>query len=129
MRFCFTDFYEDWRQNLESNRAVIRACLSSSGNSKNQKKKKKKKKYNVVRKIYAGSISNGVTKKKKRIAMFRVSLHPSLKSLVIPVIWLALIDTIYSRIAPIFCFKSHLFPSHWGGYTKNKTTIQISRLV
>ena len=86
MRFCFTDFYEDWRQNLESNRAVIRACLSSSGNSKNQKKKKKKKKkYNVVRKIYAGSISNGVTKK-KRIAMFRVSLHPSLKSLVVPVI-------------------------------------------
>ena len=29
----------------------------------------------------------------------------------------------------IFCFKSHLFPSQWGGYTKNKTTNQISRLV
>ena len=29
----------------------------------------------------------------------------------------------------IFCFKSHLFPSQWGGYTKNKTTHQISRLV
>ena len=27
----------------------------------------------------------------------------------------------------IFCFKSHLFPSQWGGYTKNKTTNQISR--
>ena len=27
------------------------------------------------------------------------------------------------------CFKSHLFPSQWGGYTKNKTTNQISRLV
>ena len=29
----------------------------------------------------------------------------------------------------IFCFKSHLFPSQWQGYTKNKTTNQISRLV
>ena len=29
----------------------------------------------------------------------------------------------------IFCFKSHLFPSQWGGYTKNKTTNQISKLV
>ena len=27
------------------------------------------------------------------------------------------------------CFKSHLFPSQWGGYTKNKATDQISRLV
>ena len=27
------------------------------------------------------------------------------------------------------CFKSYLFPSQWGGYTKNKTTNQISRLV
>ena len=29
----------------------------------------------------------------------------------------------------IFCFKLHLFPSQWGGYTKNKTINQISRLV
>ena len=29
----------------------------------------------------------------------------------------------------ILCFKSHLFPSQWGGYTKNKTTNQILRLV
>ena len=27
----------------------------------------------------------------------------------------------------IFCFNSHLFPSQWGGFTKNKTTNQISR--
>ena len=27
------------------------------------------------------------------------------------------------------CFKSHLFPSQKGGYTKNKATDQISRLV
>ena len=36
-------------------------------------------------------------------------------------------DLFTNRI--IFCFKSHLFPSQWGGYTKNKTTDQISRLV
>ena len=42
---------------------------------------------------------------------------------------LALIDAIYSWIAPFFCFKSHLFPSQWGGYIINKTTNQISRLV
>ena len=49
----------------------------------------------------------------------RVSLFitPILKSLVVPVIWLALIFT----NCTIFCFKSHLFPSQWGGYTKSKT--------
>ena len=29
----------------------------------------------------------------------------------------------------IFSFKSHLFPSQWAGYTKNKTANQIWRLV
>ena len=28
-----------------------------------------------------------------------------------------------------FCFKLHLFPSQWGGYTKNKTADQIPRRV
>ena len=41
---------------------------------------------------------------------------------------LALIDAIYSQIGPFFCFKSHPFSSQWGGYIKNKTTNQISRL-
>ena len=41
---------------------------------------------------------------------------------------LALIDAIYSQIGPFFCFKSHPFSSHRGGYIKNKTTNQISRL-
>ena len=36
---------------------------------------------------------------------------PILKSLVVPVIWLALIDAIY------FCSKLHLFPSQLGGAT------------
>ena len=57
-----------------------------------------------------------------------VFITPILKSLVVPVIWLALIDAIYSRIAPFFCFKSHLFPSQWEGHNKNNTTNQISRL-
>ena len=56
-------------------------------------------------------------------------MTPILKSLVVPVIWLALIGAIYSWITPFFCFKSHLFPSQWAGHTKNKTTNQISRLV
>ena len=41
---------------------------------------------------------------------------------------LALIDAIYSQIGPFFCFKSHPFSSQRGGYIKNKTTNQISRL-
>ena len=50
-------------------------------------------------------------------------ITPFLKSLVVPVIWLALIDAIYSRIAPIFCFKSHLLPSQLGSYTKKKNNL------
>ena len=46
-----------------------------------------------------------------------------LKWLVVPVIWLALIDAIYSRIAPIFCFKSHLLPSQLGSYTKKQNNL------
>ena len=61
---------------------------------------------------------------KKRIAMFK-----SLKSLVVPVIWLALIGAIYSRIPPFLALNRIFFRSQWGGYTKNKTTSQISRLV
>ena len=50
-------------------------------------------------------------------------ITPFLKSLVVPVIWLALIDAIYSRIAPIFCFKSHLLPSQLGSYTKKQNNL------
>ena len=57
-------------------------------------------------------------------------ITPILKSLVVPVIWLALIGAICLRIAhTIFCFKSNLVPSQWGGYIKNKTMNQISRFV
>ena len=60
---------------------------------------------------------------------FLYFITPILKSLVVPVIWLALIGAIYWRIAPFFCFKSHNFSSQWWGYTENKTTNQIPRLV
>ena len=36
-------------------------------------------------------------------------------------------NLISSKSHHFFCFKSHLFPSQWGGYTENKTTNQISR--
>ena len=68
-----------------------------------------------------------------QIALHSVQLPlfitPILKSLLVPVIWLALIGAIYSWLAPFFCFNSHLFSSQWGGFTKNKTTNQIQGLL
>ena len=64
----------------------------------------------------------------KKINQITDIITPILKSLVVPVIWLAIIGASYSRIAPFFCFKSHLFPNQWARHTKNKTTNQISRL-
>ena len=37
---------------------------------------------------------------------------PILKSLVVPVIWLALIGAIYSRIAPFFALNRIIFPAN-----------------
>ena len=39
-------------------------------------------------------------------------ITPILKSLVVPVIWLALIDAIYSRIAPFFALNRIFFPAN-----------------
>ena len=39
-------------------------------------------------------------------------ITPILKSLVVPVIWLALIDAIYSRIAPFFVLNRIIFPGN-----------------
>ena len=50
-------------------------------------------------------------------------ITPILKSLVVPVIWLALTGAIYSRIPPFFALDHNFFPIQWG-YTKNKTTNQ-----
>ena len=41
-----------------------------------------------------------------------VFITPILKSLVVPVIWLALIDAIYSRIAPFFALNRIFFPAN-----------------
>ena len=54
-----------------------------------------------------------------------VIILPIFKSLVVPVIWLAVIDVIYPWIALFFYLNRIFFP----GYTKNETTNQISRLV
>ena len=39
-------------------------------------------------------------------------ISPILKSLVVPVIWLALIGAIYSRIAPFFALNHIFFPAN-----------------
>ena len=83
--------------------------------------KKKKKKYNVVRKIHTESISNGV--KKKKIAIFK-----SLKSLVVPVIWLALIGAIYSRIAPFLALNRIFFAANEEATPKTKQPFRFQGL-
>ena len=50
------------------------------------KKKEKKRSIMLCGKFMPDRYQMELKKKKKRIAMFRVSLHPSLKSLVVPVI-------------------------------------------
>ena len=66
-----------------------------------------------------------IRKIKKKITLF---ITPILKSLMVPVIWLALTDVIYSRIAPFFALNQIFFSSQWGSNVKSKTTNQISRL-
>ena len=48
-----------------------------------------------------------------------------LKSLVVPVIWLALIDAIYSWIAPFFAFNRNFFPANEEATLKTKQPIRI----
>lgn len=53
-----------------------------------------------------------------------IYITSTLKSLrVIPVIWLDLIGAINSQIAPFFCSKSHIFPSHCGSFTEMQQPI------
>ena len=54
-------------------------------------------------------------------------ITPILKSLVVPVIWLALIDAIYSWVAAFFALKRIFFPANEEATLKQ--TNQISRLV
>ena len=48
----------------------------------------------------------------RRRGIIRIFITLILKSLVVPVIWLALIDVIYSRIAPFFALNRIFFPAN-----------------
>ena len=51
-----------------------------------------------------------------------------LKSLVVPVIWLALIDATYSRIAPFFALNRIFFPANEEATLKTKQPIRLQGL-
>ena len=55
-------------------------------------------------------------------------ITPILKSLVVPVIWLALIDAIYSRIAPFFALNRIFFPANEEATLKTKQPIRFQGL-
>ena len=61
--------------------------------------------------------------KKKKIAMFK-----SLKSLVIPVIWLALIGAIYARIAPFLALNRIFFAANGEATPKTKQPVRFQGL-
>ena len=55
-------------------------------------------------------------------------ITPILKSLVVPVIWLALISAIYSRIAPFFALNRIFFPANEEATLKTKQPIRFQGL-
>ena len=61
--------------------------------------------------------------KKKKIAIFK-----SLKSLVVPVIWLALIGAIYSRIAPFLALNRIFFAANEEATPKTKQPVRFQGL-
>ena len=60
--------------------------------------------------------------------MFYIFITPILKSLVVPVIWLALIGAIYSRIAPFFALNRIFFPANEEATLKTKQPIRFQGL-
>ena len=56
-------------------------------------------------------------------------ITPILKSLVVPVIWLALIGAIYSRIAPFFALSRIIFPANEEATLKTKHPIRFQGLL
>ena len=52
--------------------------------------------------------------------IYNVFFTPILKPLVVPVIWLALIGAIYSKIAPIFALNRIFFPANEEATLKTK---------
>ena len=63
-----------------------------------------------------------ITKIKEKITLF---ITPILKSLMVPVIWLALTDVIYSRIAPFFALNQIFFPANEEVTLKAKQPIRF----
>ena len=59
---------------------------------------------------------------------FFLFITPILKSLVVPVIWLVLIDAIYSRIAPFFALNRIFFPANEEATLKTKQPIRFQGL-
>ena len=57
--------------------------------------------------------------------MFKCFITTILKSLVVPVIWMALIDAIYSRIAPFFALNRIFFPANEEATLKTKQPIRF----
>ena len=57
---------------------------------------------------------------------YSLFITPILKSLMVPVIWLALIDAIYSRVAPFFALNRIFFPANEVATLKKKTNWQSS---
>ena len=55
-------------------------------------------------------------------------ITPILKSLVVPVIWLALIDAIYSQIAPFFALNRIFFPANEVATLKTQQPIRFQGL-
>ena len=55
-------------------------------------------------------------------------ITPILKSLAVPVIWLALIDVSYSRIAPFFALNGIFFPGNEEATLKTKRPISCLKL-
>ena len=63
-----------------------------------------------------------------RLKAFTHFITPILKSLVAPVIWLALIGAIYSRIAPFFALNCIIFPANEEATLKTKQPIRFQGL-
>ena len=57
-----------------------------------------------------------------------IFVTPIFKSLVVPVIWLALIGGIYSRIAPFFALNRIIFPANEEATLKTKQPIRFKGL-
>ena len=60
--------------------------------------------------------------------IYNIFFTPILKPLVVPVIWLALIGAIYSKIVPIFALNRIFFPANEEATLKTKQPIRFQGL-